>query len=361
MERKTPHNYSLYEMSYGQDFPTEQYYIYKFDSFPSKYLSDCNYDISIKHKLEQLNYVLESDILLVDKRTHGQSQKYIYIHYENKIIINLFLSKTSHDVDNLLRVEVHYSIGNGSIEKQLPFIFTKEYKREKKKFNINLLKSYGGNFDVEKFDIYVPDLNLELNYGYNFIKIHDYVLNRLNQKYGKGLVLLHGEPGTGKTTYVRYLTKLIHEKEILYIPPSIATSLCEPSIIQFLMDFRNSILIIEDAETVISDRSYGESVSGVSNILNITDGIMSDCLNIQIIATFNMEKKKIDKALLRKGRLIAEHKFQKLNVEESNKLLKYLNKNHHTEKDMCLSDIYNVDEEYYISDIENKKIGFNSL
>ena len=44
-------------------------------------------------------------------------------------------------------------------------------------------------------------------------------------------------------------------KDILFIPPSMAEMLAEPSIIPFLMDKRNTILLIEDAEKVISDNS----------------------------------------------------------------------------------------------------------
>lgn len=161
------------------------------------------------------------------------------------------------------------------------------------------------------------------------------------------------------TSFIKYLTKLIEKKEILFIPPSVAESLSEPSIIPFLMDYRNSILIIEDAETVITDRENGGSISGVSNILNITDGIMGDCLNIQIIATFNMEKRKIDKALLRKGRLIAEHRFENLSVEDSNNLLKHLKKDYITTEPMCLADIYNINEELIKPEDKKNKIGFH--
>lgn len=136
-----------------------------------------------------------------------------------------------------------------------------------------------------------------------------------------------------------------------------AEMLSEPSIIPFLMDHKNSILIIEDAERVISDREGNGSPAGVSNILNLTDGILGDCLSIQIVATFNMKREKIDQALLRKGRLIAEHKFEKLTIDDTNKLLEYLNKEHISEESMCLADIYNIDVEVYKSK-KTSKIGF---
>ncbi len=93
--------------------------------------------------------------------------------------------------------------------------------------------------------------------------------------------------------------------------------------------------------------------------MNITDGILGDCLNIQIVATFNMKKEKIDKALLRKGRLICEHKFTPLSVENSNKLLKHLGKTKTVDKPTSLADIYHIDED--LARVENKtQIGFKN-
>jgi len=172
-----------------------------------------------------------------------------------------------------------------------------------------------------------------------------------NHRYYTNDILSHN------TSYLKYLSKLITDKEILFIPPSMADSLSEPSIIPFLMENKNSILIIEDAERVISDRETSGSPTGVSNILNLTDGILGDCLNIQIIATFNMKRERIDSALLRKGRLIAEHKFGKLNVEETNKLLKHLGKEETVNEEMVLADIYNIDVELFKTN-NTSKIGF---
>jgi len=140
--------------------------------------------------------------------------------------------------------------------------------------------------------------------------------------------------------------KFINKKNILYVPPTMAEMLAEPSIIPFLMDKKNSILFIEDGEKIISDRKISTSSStGVSNLLNLTDGILGDCLNIQVVVTFNIKREKIDSALLRKGRLIAEHEFKPLSVENTNRLLKHLNKNHTSSVGLTLADIYNVDDE----------------
>ncbi|CAF4308746.1 unnamed protein product, partial [Rotaria sordida] len=48
-----------------------------------------------------------------------------------------------------------------------------------------------------------------------------------------------------------------------------------------------------------------------------SDGLLGDAMHQQIIATFNCDLTTIDPALLRKGRLIANYEFNKLDLESS--------------------------------------------
>ena len=66
----------------------------------------------------------------------------------------------------------------------------------------------------------------------------------------------------------------------------------------------------------------------------------------------------LSKSIDRKGRLIVEHKFGKLSAEESNKLLKHLEKNQVVDEGMVLADIYNIDTEVYKTSTKGNKIGF---
>jgi Cdc6-like AAA superfamily ATPase len=295
--------------------------------------------------------------ILTNNRSYDSFSQSMFVHKDKKIIV-----KTNTSVDKLtignLNLDFAYSIENGEIGNQLDLDSLKKFQTKKKKASIQLVKSEMGHLDTEDYDLMVPPIDLELNYGKDFKKIHKVIIDRLNKTNDKGIILLHGDPGTGKTSYIKYLTSLIKDKDILFIPPSMAEMLSEPTIIPFLMDHKNSILIIEDAERVISDREGNGSPAGVSNILNLTDGILGDCLNIQVIATFNMKREKIDQALLRKGRLIAEHKFERLSVDDTNKLLKSLKKNHTVEEGMVLADIYNIDTEVYKTSSKGNKIGF---
>ncbi len=356
MSRKLPLTYNLYDAVYESDFPEGQYFVICFDETPSKYAIKHLFDQSIREYFVSLGFtnLWKAEIT---KRNYSIVHEEIYISQTKQIMIKFdFLGKTE---DGLVHIDYLYNLKNGKIQDQLDFDVIGEFKREKKKSNISLVKASAGYMDTEDFDINVPDVNLEMNYGRDFLKIHNTIVKRLNTDHDKGIILLHGEPGTGKTSYLRYLTKFITDKDILFIPPSMAEMLSEPSIIPFLMEHRNSILIIEDAERVISDRDNNGSAAGVSNLLNLTDGILGDCLNVQVIATFNTRRDRIDKALLRKGRLIAEHKFEELSVKETNLLLAFLNKGIVSDKSLTLADIYNIDSDELRVSKEPSKIGFN--
>ena len=357
MDKKLPIYYQLFDSVYGGEIPTEQYFVIKYDILPSKFNNNKLYTIKVNKFFEDNGFTIVNQIDTCNRRYDVSSQS-LYLNEEKQILVRIIKNVEKGKENNLVQLDFCYNINRGSFEEQINFSELKKFERKRKKSNISLVKSDNGYLDTEEYDLEIPPMNLKLNYGEDFLKIHDVIVKKLNQPKGKGIILLHGEPGTGKTSYIKQLTSLIKDKDILFIPPSMAEMLSEPTIIPFLMDHKNSILIIEDAERVIGDREINGSASGVSNVLNLTDGILGDCLSIQIVATFNMKREKIDKALLRKGRLIAEHKFEKLSIEDSNKLLKHLGKMDVSLEPMCLADIYNIDVELFKTEDKYNKIGF---
>ena len=85
--------------------------------------------------------------------------------------------------------------------------------------------------------------------------------------------------------------------------------------------------------------------------------MLSDCLNVQIICTFNSELKFVDNALLRKGRLIAKYEFGKLSIDKANALSKHLGLKTIINKSMTLAEVTNPDE-YYQPQVKLNPIGF---
>ena len=89
----------------------------------------------------------------------------------------------------------------------------------------------------------------------------------------------------------------------------------------------------------------GNGGSNISMLLNLTDGMLGESIGVQVICTFNTHMNNIDKALLRKGRLIASYEFKELQANKSQTLLESLGtKNYITNGKMTLSDIYNVND-----------------
>lgn len=197
-------------------------------------------------------------------------------------------------------------------------------------------------------------LNIATHYNDDFEPIHKVITKRLNRKNDKGLVLLHGLPGTGKTTYLRYLVGKV-KKKVVFMPPELAVNIARPDFMELLLDNQNSILVIEDAENIITDRTQNQT-SAISTLLNLSDGLLSDCLNIQIICTFNTQLSAVDSALLRKGRLIAKYEFKELDLEKSRTLSGALRFKNPVSQPMRLCDIYNQEERGFEPD--KRKIGF---
>ena len=66
---------------------------------------------------------------------------------------------------------------------------------------------------------------------------------------------------------------MIHEvedKTLIYVPPDMAKEISSPEFLPFLMTYQNSILIIEDAENIVKDRSETlVPTQAVANLLNL--------------------------------------------------------------------------------------------
>ena len=212
-------------------------------------------------------------------------------------------------------------------------------------FEMNIITVSNGSLELKTISITPTELDLDLYYNDDFKAVNATIKERLCKEKDKGIVLLHGLPGTGKTTYLRHLIGSL-KKKVMFVSPSVASNLMNPEFMDLLIDNPNSVLVIEDAENIIMDRRFS-SQSSVSNLLNISDGLLSDCLNVQIICTFNSELSLIDSALMRKGRLIAKYEFGKLDVVKANKLSNHLGLLNEITKPMTLAEITNPDDNHY--------------
>jgi hypothetical protein len=229
-------------------------------------------------------------------------------------------------------------------------------RKTKRKPEISLLINTHFGIDTKTLKILKPKLNIEDNYNDDFAEVHQTIVRRLSKKNDKGIVLLHGKSVSGKTFYIRYLISMIN-KDVIFLPPNMAGTITNPDLISILIDNPNSIFVIEDAENIVIDREK-DGQSPVTALLNISDGLLSDCLNIQIICSFNTDLSKIDNALLRKGRLIANYEFKELNAEKAQILSRKLGFTGNINSPMTLTGIYNQTEKEFSQIKKRNTIGF---
>ena len=234
--------------------------------------------------------------------------------------------------------EILFSDNRYAYAKELMEVFKNMKAPEKERaYEINIITINNNSLELKTLGIEPTQLNLSLYYNDDFLEVDKVIRERLLRKNDKGIILLHGLPGTGKTTYLRHLIGSI-DKKVLFVSPAVASNLMNPEFIDLLIDNPNAVLVIEDAENIIMDRRHNHN-SSVSNLLNISDGLLSDCLNVQIICTFNNNIQLVDNALMRKGRLIAKYEFGKLTTAKAQQLSNHLGFNTTINAPMTIAEI----------------------
>jgi ATP-dependent 26S proteasome regulatory subunit len=196
---------------------------------------------------------------------------------------------------------------------------------------------------LNNFHVNPTTLDVGLLYGSEFERKHQKMV-QLSNDHQTGITLLYGNPGTGKSNYIRYLISKVNCKVIM-VPPDQIESLSQPGTMTFMrQQAAGSIIVIEDAEQALKSRESDNPSNAIYNLLAFSDGPLSDMLGIHIVCTFNCSVDEIDSALRRKGRMLVEHEFKPLPFEQAQEVarahgLPELDK----EKEYTLAEIFNQD------------------
>lgn len=288
-----------------------------------------------------------------------------YFHHELEIFIladtNLSNEYDKHIIeDGLLRISnVYYESSNPNLPTKMKNLFaTYLHKYESSEAKVSILLKESDALVLKTHRIKPHHVDLDLMYNEGFVPVHNHIQSKLAND-NKGVVLLHGIAGSGKTNYIKWLTSQVPDKQFVFIPTNMINALTDPSFMSLLIDNKNSILVLEDCENYIAERTAEDiNTDVVSSILNIADGMLSDILECQFICTFNSDISKVDGALLRKGRLIAEYKFAPLEVDKANAYLSAIGSEKQVTTPTTLAELTNIDEDSYKEQVVETKIGF---
>lgn len=217
-------------MSLGQVFADRGGYINElnlfiahFNSIPNL-ISEKNIDCKKANKWFFENYKSEIKHHYFIKRCYNGKKKselddIFYILFDDLIV----------DFDtNCSQVRfLFHKTETAKIEKLITEVTKFKERQGRRKPLISLLINTPHGIATKSLDISKPKLNIEDNYNDDFKDIHETIFRRLSKKNDKGLVLLHGKPGTGKTSYIRYLISSL-KKSVIFLPPNMAVQLLIP-------------------------------------------------------------------------------------------------------------------------------------
>ena len=221
--------------------------------------------------------------------------------------------------------------------------------------HVYMVKPTPNDIELIQYDFKDKIFDIKIDYNNDFVEIDKKI--KSFDLDTTGLILFHGEPGCGKSTYISHLCNYYKkDRKVIYIPSAYLDLLNDSRMHELLNENKNAIVILEDSENVLTSRDNLRN-NMVQTLLNYTDGILADIFKPIFISTFNCDISKIDKALLRKGRCLVKYEFKKLEKSKAQKLSDRLGFNNIIKEDMSLADIYNQDDTKY----ENEKMVFTGF
>jgi hypothetical protein len=239
-----------------------------------------------------------------------QGGKLIYKYHNDKFYSKIFLWDESIvelecSGENYMSVTAH-SMNEEFITELRGFIkplFTKEISQG----HVFAIVSRGGGLALNSLGN--AGITLERrNYSPEVIEGYDYVVKDLNADAPSGrIVIMEGEPGTGKTHLVRGMLMDVPDAMFVLVSPDMVSVLGGPELLPLLFSHRDNqsgpiILILEDADKCLVTRQ-GDNINSIQSLLNLGDGILGSLLDLRIIATTNAKKLEMEQAILRPGRL----------------------------------------------------------
>ncbi|MEQ2008470.1 MAG: AAA family ATPase [Limisphaerales bacterium] len=230
----------------------------------------------------------------------------------------------------------------------------------------HLLRQQRNDVGVETVKLLRPsvmeDAELVLHYGDDFPDWERRFLQCLKLK-SSGIALLRGEPGCGKTSFLRHLIhKLADSHRFYFIPVTEHRLLSSPALTEFWAgqlrgtQRASCVVLLEDAEALLEHRN-AENRGSLANLLNISDGLLGEFLPVHLVCTVNCHPGKLDPAIIRPGRMRISREFKRLNPAQAQRLAAAKGVSLPSRADYSLAEIYNPGDEADVA-VTERRIGF---
>lgn len=282
-----------------------------------------------------LNYLKELNITEISEFTDViPNEEVSIINQKNFISINneLYLTYTHLDKEHEDSLISDVSIFHINSQKEKVdeivnslsnlIIASEEESVETKKNNLSMVNLNQNGFELEDIEIEKDFEDIEFFYEDSVLKRIKKVIKTISNEK-KGLTILTGERGCGKTNLISYMTKKIN-KDFIYIPCNlIENTINNTEFRKFLKINKGCVLIIDDAEIYFS-QMFSKSTSYTNNLLQLIEGVYSDSLKLNIILSLNCQTSEMDKILLESNEILDVIEVGKLNLKKIEELCEYL-------------------------------------
>lgn len=191
----------------------------------------------------------------------------------------------------------------------------------------------GGDYEAFTRDVvlYEWDESVQINYPPAVLEQLNSLRDLKPPIEGGKILLFHGEPGTGKTSFLRTLarhwtewchTSYITDPEVFLGSSGATLRVITWDYLPYVgkdIDPKNAyhLLIIEDADELIRADAKDRTGQALSRLLNLGDGLLGHATNLLICITTNAKMDELHAAVTRSGRCLANIYFDKFSYEEA--------------------------------------------
>ena len=271
-------------------------------------------------------------------RSHGQRACSVQGEYKgNQVFVEIWTS-TNRRIKSDIAKEVNvYVYGDRHAIKDITVLL--ESKLESQHLALVKWWHQSGSRGPDTRTVFLPPLTTKLHPEFypGMPSPSEFLKNYLASD--ASILMMSGPPGTGKTTLLRHL--ICENRLAAHVVYDESLMMNDAVFQNFLFGDDGDIMIIEDADTIITSREH-ENNKLMSRFLNISDGLIK-LPNKKLVFTTNISDfNRVDQALVRPGRCFGVVHTRPLNLTEAQAATKVANIPVPTEKgEYTLADLFN--------------------